>query len=451
MRIKKIISVIAVISLLLSFAATAFAQDNFKYSEEYKSSPYYAKLNAALENSADKTGMERTLAVALSQEGYKNYSTAGVDIEQARKDGLLWTGKELRMSSDLTGNTEYTRWFSRYVWDKGESDQYSDWDWCAIFVSWCLYQAGYSDDERLKRYYYTPLAEPRIEFDADSWIQAFNFNQTGVYYTPKAHHKLDKYYWNTYYHIDIDPFDMPYQPGGILFFSWDASGDYFDHVAIVVDYDKDTHALTYTNGNSDGQVITREIDLDNEEEFRGHKFAKNSDRVMAYVDYDMITPPEPKEITTDTPLITWDKGAAKGITVKTNSESIIASVMMDDNYLGSIIESNMIYHEGALTIGKSELVNLPIGQHKMRLVFDDGVLNIDFRVTDLENPHIGDVNRDEAITVSDVTTIQRHLASLETLSDLQLRLADVNGDGIIDVNDAGHLQKYIAGYDVELG
>ena len=256
MHLKKMISIIAVVSLLLSCTVTAFAQDNFKYSDEYKSSLYYEKLNAAIDNFGDKTGMERTLAVALSQEGYKNYATTGIDIEQARADGLLWTGKELRMTSNLTGNTEYTRWFTRYVWDMEEKEQYADWDWCAIFVSWCLYQAGYSSDERLKRYYYTPLAEPRIEYAADTWLQSFNFNQMGVYYTPKAHHKLDKYNWNTYYHIDVDPLEMPYKPGGIIFFSWDASGAYFDHVAIVVDYDKDTHVLTYTNGNSDGQVIT---------------------------------------------------------------------------------------------------------------------------------------------------------------------------------------------------
>ena len=173
--------------------------------------------------------------------------------------------------------------------------------------------------------------------------------------------------------------------------------------------------------------------------------------MMAYVDYDMITPPEPKDITTDTPVVTWDKSAEKGFVVKTNSESIIASVNMDNNYFGSIIESNMVFHEGALTIGKSELVKLPIGQHKMRLVFDDGVLNVDLRITDVNNPQTGDVNRDEAITVSDVTAIQRHLATLETLSDLQLGLADTNGDNVVDVKDAGHLQKYIAGYDVKLG
>ena len=43
-----------------------------EYSAEYVSSPFYEKLLLALENSADKTTMEKTLAAALSQEGYQN-------------------------------------------------------------------------------------------------------------------------------------------------------------------------------------------------------------------------------------------------------------------------------------------------------------------------------------------------------------------------------------------
>ena len=50
--------------------------------------------------------MEKTLAVALSQEGYKNYATAGIDVEQARADGLLWTGAALRMNENQTGNRD---------------------------------------------------------------------------------------------------------------------------------------------------------------------------------------------------------------------------------------------------------------------------------------------------------------------------------------------------------
>lgn len=438
------LSVVLVISMVFA-APTALASEDLKFSQEYKTSPYYTKLTETLENTKDKSAMERTLAVALSQEGYKNYATAGIDVEQARADGLLWTGKELRMNDNLTGNTEYTRWAERYIMDHDEAASLYDMDWCAIFVSWCLYQAGYNDDERLKRYYYAYCAEPRIEFDADSWILAYNFRQQGVYYTPKAHHKLDKYNWNTYYHIDVDPFDIPYQPGGLIFFSWDSSGAYFDHVAIVVDYDQDTHVLTYTNGNSDGQVITRQIDLDVEEEFRGNKLAKNSDRVMAYVEYDNILPLEPKNITTTTPVVEWQRNGSEGLKIQTNSDSVIGSVTVDEEYLGSNVESNMVLHEGLLSIGKSELVKYNLGKHDMMLTFDDGAVPVIVNIYD--NYRIGDANIDGAVTIGDVTKIQRILAGLEeddggTVS----RRCNVDGNKL-SVTDATAIQRYLARYE----
>ena len=103
------------------FSLTAHADDSKAYSDEYKSSPYYEKLTAALEDSRDKTTMEKALAAALSQEGYKNYATEGADLDKAREDGLLWTGKELRMNAHDTGNTEYTRWAQTWVMG-GEGD-----------------------------------------------------------------------------------------------------------------------------------------------------------------------------------------------------------------------------------------------------------------------------------------------------------------------------------------
>ncbi len=443
--VSSLLTAVIVCSTFIISAPSASAKDDYKYSAEYQSSPYYEKLTAALENSADKTAMERTLAVALSQEGYKNYATAGIDVDQARADGLLWTGTTLRMNSSQTGNTEYTRWAQRYVMDRDEQSQYLDCDWCAIFVSWCLYQAGYNDDERLKRYYYSYYAEPRIEFDADSWIMAYNFKQQDVYYTPKAHHKLDKYYWNTYYHIDVDPFDIPYKPGGLIFFSWDSSGQWFDHVAIVVDYDKDTNVLTYTNGNSDGQVITRQIDLDVEEEFRGQQFAKNSDRVMAYVDYDAILPLEPKDITTDTPEIEWDRKGSSGVKIQTNSESVIGSVSIDGSYQGSIVESNMILHEGLLSIGRSELAHLGLGSHELMLTFDDGAVPVTLNV--YENYMIGDANGDNKINIVDASTVQRVLADMDKDADGVIgRRCSVTGEKL-NISDVTAIQRKIAQYN----
>ncbi len=448
---KRLISGILCAGILIASSALAAPSvsaqetgESLKYSEEYKTSPFYAQLTAALENTQGKSAMERTLAVALSQEGYKNYATEGIDIEQARADGLLWTGAELRMNASSTGNTEYTRWAQRYVMDRDASSQYLDADWCAIFVSWCLYQAGYSDDARLKRYYYSYYAEPRIAYDADSWITAFNFNQKGVYYTPKAHHKLDSYDWNTYYNIDVDPLEIPYQPGGLIFFSWDATGQWFDHVAIVVDYDSDTHVLTYSNGNSDGQVITRQIDLDVEEAFRGQAYAKNSDRVMAYVEYDTVQPLGQKDITADKTTIDWDKNSSSGIRIQTDSESVIGSVRVDGEYLGSIIESNMFLREGLFAIGRSELVDLSLGTHDLALIFDDGVVNI--RLSIYETYLIGDANDNGIVDIYDVTLLQRVLADYEQGSAALERRCDVDGKGL-GISDVTAIQRKLAEFD----
>ena len=441
-----LLTLATVLTCLLSLTPTANAAEDLRFSEEYKTSEYYAKLMSALEATGDKSVMERTLAVALSQEGYLNYATEGIDIEQAKADGKLWTGVELRMNSNETGNTEYTRWAQRFVMDSSEAAQYADYDWCAIFVSWCLYQAGYYTQEQLKKYYYAYVVDPRIFFDADSWIESFNLNQRLVYYPPKAHHKLDAMPWNTYYNVDIDPFDIPYKPGGLIFFCWNGTGDYYSHVGIVVSYDQDTHVLTYSNGNSDGQVITREIDLDVEESFRGQAYCLNADRVLAYADYDTITPPGQKEITCETRVMTWDKSASSSIKLQTNSESVMASVYLDDAYYGSIIESNMVFHEGLLTIGGSELRGMERGAHKLTLVFDDGSVDLTLNITDTENApmgRIGDADLDGGITIFDAALIQRYLAEVSELDHIQQYLADANGDGELGVLDVTAIQRWL--------
>lgn len=441
-----LVSILLVFALAFSTVITVSAYEDEVYSKEYQSSPYYEKLMNALEDTKDKTTMEKTLAVALSQEGYKNYATEGIDIEKAKEDGKLWTGTELRMNRYETGNTEYTRWAQRFVMGRDEQSQYADYDWCAIFVSWCMYQAGYYSEQELRKYYYSYFADPRIFYDADSWIESLNFDQHNVYYVPKAHHKLDAMDWNTYYNVDIDPYDIPYKPGGIVFFSWDTSGEYFDHVAIVVDYDKDTHILTYINGNTDGQVITRQMDFDIEESFRGQVYSKNCERIMGYADFDEIKPLVPKEITVETPVIFWDKGEQSGIKINTNSDSVMARVYVDDEYLGSVIESNMVFHEGRLSIGKSEIESLSLGTHNVKLVFDDGETNISLYITDKENVPLGilgDVDNDKEVTIADVTYIQKWLAEM-SLPPLNLLASDTDEDCVITIIDATFVQKWLA-------
>lgn len=111
-------------------------------SEDYMTSQYYQKLWKARQENASAYIMDKTLAVAMSQVGYKNYATDGVDIDLARQQGKIWTGNCLRMNWNITGNTEYTRWIQSYVLGGKGGSVYLDLDWCAIFASWCLYQAG---------------------------------------------------------------------------------------------------------------------------------------------------------------------------------------------------------------------------------------------------------------------------------------------------------------------
>lgn len=60
----------------------------------------------------------------------------------------------------------------------------------------------------------------------------------------------------------------------------------------------------------------------------------------------------------------------------------------------------------------------------------------------------GDADCDTAVNIKDATAIQKHLASLETLSEQGSANAEVDGDGNITIKDATMIQKYIAGIDV---
>ena len=63
-------------------------------------------------------------------------------------------------------------------------------------------------------------------------------------------------------------------------------------------------------------------------------------------------------------------------------------------------------------------------------------------------PLLGDTNQDGAVTISDVTTIQKYLAELEAFSDLQTSLADANQDGVVTIDDATTVQKYLAEFEL---
>ncbi len=76
--------------------------------------------------------------------------------------------------------------------------------------------------------------------------------------------------------------------------------------------------------------------------------------------------------------------------------------------------------------------------------------NLPFRAY-IDEPSVGDVSMDGAITVSDVTIIQQALAEFKALTNEQIAAADVDGNGNVTVADATYLQMYLAEYDLILG
>ncbi len=260
----------------------------WRFSDEYRSCKYYDRLMSALQKNKNAGFLQRVLDTALSQEGYLAYSLENMDIEQVREEGNLWTGAVSRYGSDYNGNTEYIRWFQEYVMKSG--NPYMDYEWCSVFVSWCLYQAGYhSDTDSDPEFYFSYCADPRNE-RKDTLIQAFNFDQDKVWYTPAAQAKLDEFKdCNTPVHTDIDPYEIDYKPGGLIFISWDGTGGVFDHIGIVVDYDTSEHILTYIGGNDYNSVMINSMDYDLDT-FDVQPIVKNSNRIMAYAEYSAEQP-----------------------------------------------------------------------------------------------------------------------------------------------------------------
>jgi hypothetical protein len=62
----------------------------------------------------------------------------------------------------------------------------------------------------------------------------------------------------------------------------------------------------------------------------------------------------------------------------------------------------------------------------------------------LIDEYIGDANRDGHVTISDVTEVQRYLASIITDAELNTAAADVDGDGTVTIYDAVEIQRFLA-------
>ena len=67
----------------------------------------------------------------------------------------------------------------------------------------------------------------------------------------------------------------------------------------------------------------------------------------------------------------------------------------------------------------------------------------------LDGVKLGDASGDGSVNINDVTSIQRHLAELETLEGIYLHAADANQDGTVDIADATAIQMYLAEYEMD--
>ena len=449
------------LSLIISSALSANAAElgdeaelsaNVRFSAEYMTSPYYTQLMQALAFSGDKTAMERTVDVAMSQVGYKNYSIEGMTADQARAEGNLWTGATLRNNSNITGNTEYTRWAQQYLAGYSGSEIYVDYDWCAIFASWCLYQAGYYDGDELKLYYYSYQAEPRMEQTFASWLASYNLDQRKVWYTSLANGKLDAYKgWNRAYNYDIDPYELPYKPGSLIFFSWDGTGKWFNHVGIVTGYDPVEHILNYVDGNADGMVKTHTVDLDYVRTLYSGRRLSYAECVMAVAAYDRATPPEQKTVTAGASELSWAKNSEVGLSFMTNTGSVKVELYEKNSKLAASLYSysgDLRIYNGEVVVSANLMNRLSKGRHTLTFRFDDGDLTLSVLITDKRK---GDADMDGAVSILDATAIQNYLAGKRSLTTTVARMADVDADGSVTVLDVTSIQRYLAGMSCPFG
>ena len=115
------------------------------------------------------------------------------------------------------------------------------------------------------------------------------------------------------------------------------------------------------------------------------------------------------------------------------------------------------------TVGGNKSINTVINENgELTIGEDETAKTIIVRATSVENPEkygefaidiehsneleliIGDVNGDEKVDITDATLIQKAIAELIELSDVQKKAADTNTDGKVDITDATMIQKYIA-------
>lgn len=142
--IKKPVVLFLCMSLILSALGLHFAESpsfgmtGKSCSAEYQKGPYYAKLNKVVLTSSQRTNI---VNIALSQAGYLEGTLAGT------------------VDKGNLNITEYGRWIGNQN------------TWCAIFVSWCAYQAGVPTNIIRKTAAPLSLCESWKTYSSNAYIQ----------------------------------------------------------------------------------------------------------------------------------------------------------------------------------------------------------------------------------------------------------------------------------------
>ena len=284
MRFKKLIAVVLSIATLVcisSVGALNVSAGTSSVSYEYSKSKYYNRLISVYNNTKYTNKLKRVAEIAKSQAGYRNYWGSKHD----------WSGNKYSGTDDC--NTEYTRWMAVTVLKNKSAilSKTQDCAWCAIFASWCMDRAEVIPKNQSGKidyaYGYALTADPRIIRNAktnDEKIENFNMDQSKVVYTFIMRDKLiaekdrcsylyltDRgWVWNCLRSDKIN-----YKTGGLVFFTWN-KGNNFNHVGIILSWNKTNNILTYVAGNENGKVAIKTLNL--------YKKA-NKDKIDAYGEY----------------------------------------------------------------------------------------------------------------------------------------------------------------------
>ncbi|MBQ6626527.1 MAG: dockerin type I repeat-containing protein [Ruminococcus sp.] len=127
---------------------------------------------------------------------------------------------------------------------------------------------------------------------------------------------------------------------------------------------------------------------------------------------------------------------------------------LDDELMEAYLDDAVTYkwfYDGRLqTTTKNnsyEIKNSMLGHYiAVKVVCGDkNIVSDEFEIKAASsNVLLGDANLDNDITITDATTIQRHVAKLTTLTGDSLKAADVNKDSEVSIVDATTIQRFVA-------